>query len=930
MAKKLILSVAMVLLVCFMPVSVALAQNPILPLWEHVPDPEMRVIEYPYGSGEYRLFVIGSHDVKFDLPGDRFSYCGPDVRMWSAPVSDLTDWRDEGPIFTFQDPVTGLWDTMFAPSFVEVNRRSGPDAGRWFYLYPHSRAPGREAMVARSRYPMGPYEIVNLNPDGRTLQQGSIIGFDPHVYVYHITDPNDPDYEIGFRAFAYWGFVRAFAAELDQSTMFSLRPGTTVFRDMIPASSAFGVLYNRGDENPDWPGIMLHPGEELSDVLGQFNYFEAFSIERYEDERGHVYLLIFSGRSGPDYGIGDTNSAKRFAYGDTPLGPWRPGGVLVDSRAPVPNRGGTGITTVHSGHNTHGGIRQINGHWYAYYHRPPRGNSSTRQVMVAPIQITWDGQRIADGGTVTITGYDACRGEAWTATGGAHEFTGVQVTSEGFQVYGLNPFQYYSAGIVSFMYGGSWPNNAQSTLHSAWNIWDNHQPIIGATASMIYGYKHFAFGGVTAAQGAGRGVPYFEGVQAGANTQFHLYLAPRVNLAFTVDVWLDGPWADGAWNGILLGTIEVPADSVDGGVQRFSIDASAVEGLTGKHAIFIRPQGFTGQLLDIMGLGFSDDTRPLVRPYVPTVSIYYNGIALALSPTPLRSRPYNGITSVDIYEYRRVILPGATDIPTITAAVSDPNLVTIEIEQMTDPLGTAFVRFDFNGMVKTYRIVHEAWSPWEEPVRHVMRDSSPQFTYPARVAWGDVIGGIDPPNGAVTFTINVEEAGLYRLSVYHTSAWGEATHNWQINQGGQVAFDYPTGGWQVSQFPEYIELNAGDNTITVSAESGITELRWIEVERYLEMPTENTATNTSNTEESSPSSGVALLTAEPPAAETPEETEEPEEHDEPEEAEAPAMPEPPAADAADDSGINIVVYVVIAIVAIAGIGFLVAKKVRKN
>ena len=33
---------------------------------------------------------------------------------WSAPVEDLTDWRDEGPIFTYEKD--GKWDVMFAPT----------------------------------------------------------------------------------------------------------------------------------------------------------------------------------------------------------------------------------------------------------------------------------------------------------------------------------------------------------------------------------------------------------------------------------------------------------------------------------------------------------------------------------------------------------------------------------------------------------------------------------------------------------------------------------------------------------------------------------------------------------------------------------------------------------------------------------------------
>ena len=49
-----------------------------------------RVFEDPDNPGKFRAYIIGSHDVRFG------SYCGPDIRMWSAPVEDLSSWRDEG------------------------------------------------------------------------------------------------------------------------------------------------------------------------------------------------------------------------------------------------------------------------------------------------------------------------------------------------------------------------------------------------------------------------------------------------------------------------------------------------------------------------------------------------------------------------------------------------------------------------------------------------------------------------------------------------------------------------------------------------------------------------------------------------------------------------------------------------------------------
>ena len=96
--------------------SQAVYGNPYLPLWEHVPDGEPHVFEDPDNPGQYRIYVYGSHDTRFE------SFCGQDVRCWSAPVDDLQNWRDEGPVFTLQ--VEGKWDGMWAPDVAEVRKVS--------------------------------------------------------------------------------------------------------------------------------------------------------------------------------------------------------------------------------------------------------------------------------------------------------------------------------------------------------------------------------------------------------------------------------------------------------------------------------------------------------------------------------------------------------------------------------------------------------------------------------------------------------------------------------------------------------------------------------------------------------------------------------------------------------------------------------------
>ena len=637
--------------------------NPYLPLWEHLPDGEPRVFEDPDNPGQYRAYIIGSHDVRMD------SYCGPDIRAWSAAVEDLTVWRDEGPIFTYKSD--GLWDVMYAPDLVEVKRKDGT---KEYYLYPHSRGSHREAMVAKGSSPVGPFTPINLTEDGKRTVEGSIMGFDPAVFIDYITDENDPDFEIGFRAYGFWGFQRIHAAELDQNTMYSLRPGTQIISCFIPSSSRYGEI--RDPEGTTYPHV--YEGEDLK----SFNFFEAASIRKI----GNKYVWVYSGYSGPDYGLSSTNSALRYAFGDTPLGPWRGGGVLVDSRAVVVNENGTGLDTSYAGHNTHGSIECINGQWYVFYHRAPRGFGNARQPMVAPINIQWDEKPVAAGGSVSIRAWDSyAENNIWTAKAGNYEYKGAEVTSEGFYIYGLDPYRYYSAGIACYL-------SDSKVQADAWDIWDYHAPITNVASGNIIGYKYFDFSKVK------------------DNTALNLFITPKTAHAFKVNIWLDGPWDNETWKGKKIGEINVPAGSVQENA-RYTVDLSEhVAGLNKKHAIFLVAEsthgnhGRGGSLFDLMGLGFSSKDNEIVRPVVPAVSIIVNKIKLKLSDTPVRSTYVNGIVGYDIYEETITLADGCKQLPKVEAYANDAG-VKITVTQPDSVNGTAVINFDYNGAVKTYNIL---------------------------------------------------------------------------------------------------------------------------------------------------------------------------------------------------------------------------------
>jgi len=262
--------------------------------------------------------------------------------------------------------------------------------------------------------------------------------------------------------------------------------------------------------------------------------------------------------------------------------------------------------------------------------------------MVAPIKVEWDDKPVSEGGTVTITGFDPFAEDLkWTAKDKkGREYTGAEVTSEGFHIYGLDPYQYYSAGYACYL-------SDTGIQQDSWDIWDNHMPVANVRNGHIIGYKYFGFGGLKKDT---KGLKAFKGTQKRNKTAFNLFLTPKTDKSFKVNVWLDGPWDNDTWNGTKIGEIIVPANASKETTQ-FSIDVSRfVDHLDQKHAIFLVAEGDEQtDLFNLSGLGFSSKKKKISRPIVPTVSIAVNGKVVELPKTPLRSTDSNGITGYDIY-----------------------------------------------------------------------------------------------------------------------------------------------------------------------------------------------------------------------------------------------------------------------------------------
>ena len=673
----------------------SVAQNPYLPLWEHLPDGEPRVFEDPDNPGHMRAYIIGSHDVHYD------KYCGNDVHMWSAPVEDLSQWRDEGPIFTWF--VNGQWDTMYAPDLVETVDR--PTGKKTYWLYPHSRGWGRVAMVCKGDRPNGPFTPINLTSDGTKCLPGSLIDFDPSVFIEPVNDKKDKDYEKGYRAYVFYGFQHSTACELDQSTMYSKRPGTELIDPFIPASSRDGKLLDK--EGSEYKA--LYKGQNPLD----FNFFEASSIRQV----GNKYVMVFSGYSGQEYGLGNTNSALRYAYGDSPLGPWRSGGVLVDSRGVVPNEDGSHLITTNAGHNTHGSLQEINGQWYVFYHRPPRGFGNARQAMVAPVKIEWDKKPVAKGGQVRITGYNPfAKDNKWTAKAAdGNEYTGAEVTSEGFNIFGLPCYGYYSAGIACYMAGPG----ANEYMQDNHDVWCNSMDLAGLRNGSIIGFKYFNFEGLSQDT---KGVKAFEGFKKDMVNNIYLDLTTEGGDAkFNIHVKLDDPY-----NGQEIVVIDdfctgKPNHHVNG--RLLSDETKELLGnLKGKHAIYFvvegpevkqpeqtqrpqwgqrpqqpqRPKG----LFTLHGFGFFPGNS--VNPVVPQVTITVDGQKLNIPEKPIMATNQNGYTKANHYQLYAPIKADSKIEATVQEASGKRPDVTFWVSPVTD--SRAMVKAIYKGQEKIFLI----------------------------------------------------------------------------------------------------------------------------------------------------------------------------------------------------------------------------------
>ncbi len=490
--------------------------NPYLPLWEYIPDGEPYVFEDPDNSGKYRAYIYGSHDML------KTEYCGKDLVVWSAPVEDLSDWRRDGVIF--ESIVNGSADTLYAPDVALVEK----DGKKTYYLYPNTQAWGRNSMVCRSDRPDGRFEVVNWK-EGSTTETVGVFGFDPAVLV-------DDDGAV----YGYWGFTDSYWGMLDEGNMSTLKPGTNAHRN-IPS-------YNQM-KAPDYDPADFNICQDEN--VGKWGFFEASSIRKV----GNKYVFIYSRNGLESEPTGKNYSQLAYGYSDSPMGPWKWGGIIVDAAGEVIPNGRGGYDRTFFGGNTHGSICEINGQWYIFYHR--NLHTFARQSVVEPISVEWDEKPVSDGGEVRIS----------TA----------EVTSEGFFIDGLNPYKKHSAGIACYLTGGA-------RIAPAYEETVRTLPIVNVKNGVVAGIKYFNFD--LDAPSDGKKSLEVEIKPLGVDASVDVYLRPASAVNTPVERDGGGNIVSVGAGSIKLGTITL-TENMKQEATVFRLPADEINNLSGRWGVFL-------------------------------------------------------------------------------------------------------------------------------------------------------------------------------------------------------------------------------------------------------------------------------------------------------------------------------------------------------
>ena len=338
--------------------------NPFLPMDAYIPDGEPHV----FGN---RVYLYGSHDKE---GGETF--CMLDYVVYSAPVTDLTDWRREGIIYKAeQDPDYQERKYMYAPDVVKGND------GRYYLYYCMSGSFGHGGyfgpiQVAVCDTPAGKYEYLGYvkNKNGQPAQD--FVCFDPGVF-------NDNG-----RIFLYSGTQYGYEEEPDfpenekyiQEEMKMFNRSREEILEKAKQGSIMGPIVMELEEDMltlKKPAKHLIPYAVKGTSFEKHPFFEASSMRKV----GNTYYFIYSSMQNHELCYATSRYPDRdFTFGGTIVSN---GDVGINGRTLEDKLNMTGTT--------HGSIECINGEWYVFYHRLTHKSDYSRQACAQKIKIEEDG-----------------------------------------------------------------------------------------------------------------------------------------------------------------------------------------------------------------------------------------------------------------------------------------------------------------------------------------------------------------------------------------------------------------------------------------------------------------------------------------------------------------------------------------------------------
>lgn len=418
--------------------------NPFLPLNEYIPDGE------PHVFGD-RVYLFGSHDKE---GGETF--CMLDYTVYSAPVSDLSDWRSEGVIYSAsQDP--GYGDRygrkyMYAPDVVRGND------GRYYLYYCLSGYRGvggyyGPVSVAVCDTPAGKYEYLGCvkDPDGKPMNRyvcfdPAVINDDGVIRLYFGTqypDESVPELEKNE------GKLREVMKRFNRT-----KEEVLSVRDNI-MGPVTAVLE---DDMMTVKGAPRHiiPYETKGTSFEKHPFFEGSSIRKIRN----TYYFIYSSLQNHELCYATSPYPDRdFIFGGTVVSN---GDIGLDGRQEKDRLNMTGTT--------HGSIENIGGRWYVFYHRLTHKSDYSRQACAERITVNADGS-----------------------------IPQVEITSCGLNGGPLRAVGFYPAVIACNITNGKMPHGSNSIYTESFpNVSDdgNERFIDEISDGTLIGYKYFLFDGV--------------------------------------------------------------------------------------------------------------------------------------------------------------------------------------------------------------------------------------------------------------------------------------------------------------------------------------------------------------------------------------------------------------------------------------------------